>query len=335
MKNHLYWIDFAKTIGLLLMIIVHGNMVNDEFRCYIYSFHMPLFFIISGLLTRTPNGGVKLSQVSKKNFRALMIPYFCMNLFCLLFFSFVEYFKGELGFYVLKSHIWAILLGVGYNINSIRPVCTAMWFFYALFIVKLLYNVLPKNRLSKVIQVAICFVIVKILTSYNIDTYVPLDSAIMAYPFFIAGTEIKHFFSREIKNKLILFFVILLILLATYFISSSNGRCDIDTMRYGKFYSLFLCTGICTSFAILAVCSCLNMQLVGIKVFLKNICNGAPLIVGLNLLAINAFKTGLLHIVKQWSSIYGIALGIVIILAFYPIIIFTKKRFPILIGFRK
>lgn len=67
MKNHLYWIDFAKTIGLLLMILGHGNMVNDEFRCYIYSFHMPLFFIISGLLTRTPNGGVKLSQVSKKN----------------------------------------------------------------------------------------------------------------------------------------------------------------------------------------------------------------------------------------------------------------------------
>lgn len=57
MKNHYYWIDYAKTIGLLLMILGHGNMVNDEFCHYIYSFHMPLFFIISGLLTRTPNGG--------------------------------------------------------------------------------------------------------------------------------------------------------------------------------------------------------------------------------------------------------------------------------------
>jgi len=94
---------------------------------------------------------------------ALMVPYFCMNIFCLLFFLFVEYFQGELDFNVLKSHIWAILLGVGYNVNSIKPVCTAMWFFYALFIIKLLYNVFPKNRFSKVIQVAICFVIVKIL----------------------------------------------------------------------------------------------------------------------------------------------------------------------------
>lgn len=334
MKNHYYWIDYAKTIGLLLMILGHGNMVNDEFCHYIYSFHMPLFFIISGLLTRTPNGGGIITSI-QKNFMALMVPYFCMNIFCLLFFLFVEYFQGELDFNVLKSHIWAILLGVGYNVNSIKPVCTAMWFFYALFIIKLLYNVFPKNRFSKVIQVAICFVIVKILALYHIDTYVPLDSAIMAYPFFIVGAESKHFFSRKIKISLHSFFVILLILSATYFISSYNGRCDIDTMRYGKFYSLFLCTGICTSFAILAVCSCLNMQLVGIKVFFKNICNGAPLIVGLNLLAINAFKTGLLHIVKQWSSVYGIALGIVIILAFYPIIIFTKKRFPILIGFRK
>lgn len=55
--KHLYWIDFAKTFGLLLMILGHGNLVNNDLQCYIYSFHMPMFFIISGLLTRNIRGG--------------------------------------------------------------------------------------------------------------------------------------------------------------------------------------------------------------------------------------------------------------------------------------
>lgn len=52
MNKHLYWIDFAKVIGLYLMVLGHGNMVSDDLRCYIYSFHMPLFFVISGLFAK-------------------------------------------------------------------------------------------------------------------------------------------------------------------------------------------------------------------------------------------------------------------------------------------
>lgn len=182
MKNHLCWIDLAKSIGLLMMILGHGSLVNDDLRCHIYSFHMPMFFTISGLLISN-RGGEFISI--QKNFKTLTIPYFCMNLLCLLFFSIMEFAKGELCFTNLKPHIFAILLGVGYNIGAFKPVCTAMWFFYATFIVKVLYAFLPNNRVSKLIQVVICIAIVKILTIYHINTYGPLDSAIMAYPFLL------------------------------------------------------------------------------------------------------------------------------------------------------
>lgn len=129
--------------------------------------------------------------------------------------------------------------------------------------------------------------------------------------------------------------LIILIFLITYFVSSFNGRCDIDTMKCGKSYLLFLCTGIFTSFALLAICSSINMQNFRIKNILKNICNGAALIVGLNMLAINVFKPVMLHFVKQWNSIYGLVLGFIIILTFYPLIIFTKRYIPIIIGNRK
>lgn len=280
-------------------------------------------------------GGVDFSTSIKRLFNSLMIPYICMNLFCLLVFGIVEFCKGQFCYTLFKSHIWAIILGLGYNIGPFKPVCPTMWFFYVMFIIKILYIIFPNSRVSKIIQVIICFILVKMFTYYNIDTYIPLDSAIMSYPFFLVGTEYKQLLNREVKFNVHFAAIILFVLLANYFISSYNGRCDIDTMKHGKFYGLFLCTGVATSYSLLAVCSCINIQLVSLKDFLNNICNGAPLIVGLNLLVITVFKTSMLHFVKQWCCIYGIVLGIVIIMTFYPLIIFTKKYCPIILGYRK
>ena len=43
------WIDQAKGIGILLVVIGHMNIPQDLSKI-IFSFHMPLFFFISGYL---------------------------------------------------------------------------------------------------------------------------------------------------------------------------------------------------------------------------------------------------------------------------------------------
>lgn len=48
-NNRIYWLDYAKVIGAFLMIYGHGNLCGD-LRNYAYSFHMPMFFLISGML---------------------------------------------------------------------------------------------------------------------------------------------------------------------------------------------------------------------------------------------------------------------------------------------
>lgn len=42
------WIDVAKAICILLMIAGHTYPVGSKVRNIIFSFHMPLFFILSG-----------------------------------------------------------------------------------------------------------------------------------------------------------------------------------------------------------------------------------------------------------------------------------------------
>lgn len=163
MNKHLYWIDFAKVIGLYLMVLGHGNMVSDDLRCYIYSFHMPLFFAISGLFAKDYIRGI---SVIKGSFKTLMIPYICLNAVCLIFFSLLELYKGTFSIGLLKSQMFAIVLGVGYATESLTPVCTPMWFFYALFIIKIVYAVVPKTKISKTFQFVLCLVAVRLLTIY-------------------------------------------------------------------------------------------------------------------------------------------------------------------------
>ena len=69
------WVDIAKGIGISLVVIGHV-ITNEEFaglRKYIYWFHMPLFFMISGMLYRQKS----FVNYAKSRFRQLLIPYCC------------------------------------------------------------------------------------------------------------------------------------------------------------------------------------------------------------------------------------------------------------------
>lgn len=48
-NNRIAWVDIAKGIGIVLVLIGHISQ-NKNLHYFIYSFHMPLFFIISGYL---------------------------------------------------------------------------------------------------------------------------------------------------------------------------------------------------------------------------------------------------------------------------------------------
>ena len=45
--NRIEWVDEAKGIGIILVMLGHCYL-NWNFCFWFYSFHMPLFFILSG-----------------------------------------------------------------------------------------------------------------------------------------------------------------------------------------------------------------------------------------------------------------------------------------------
>ena len=77
-QNRLNWIDWAKAIAISFVVFGHTpQTVGSPLVCFITQFHIPLFFFISGYLTKKEYMN---KQTAKKYFHSLIIPYLCYNL---------------------------------------------------------------------------------------------------------------------------------------------------------------------------------------------------------------------------------------------------------------
>jgi len=71
-----HYIDIMKGIGILLVIIGHmQKIVNPVVLTIIYSFHIPLFYFVSGLLYNEKNDRMNFKQYTKKIACSLLYPY--------------------------------------------------------------------------------------------------------------------------------------------------------------------------------------------------------------------------------------------------------------------
>lgn len=64
-----YWIDYAKVLGMVL--IVWGHCAPTHFSSFVYAFDVPLFFWVSGYLTK--NTKTPWERFMPKLFRVLIL----------------------------------------------------------------------------------------------------------------------------------------------------------------------------------------------------------------------------------------------------------------------
>lgn len=235
--KHIPYIDTAKVIGLYLMILGHG-CVNESLTQFIYSFHMPLFFFISGMLHKDRT----ITDTIKKDYKGLIIPYILINIVCLIIYWSAKIYHNTITIEMIIYNIKAIALGVGYNIDGYKPVASTMWFVYVLFLIHIIVNACHKH-LFKIFLFFTAIIIVYIMDRHNIDIYIPLDSAFTAIPFFIGGIYLKLWLSKLVNYKKISFVLCLISLISVELINSINGRVDINNMWLGNSIALFYIGG--------------------------------------------------------------------------------------------
>lgn len=233
MKEHIHWVDVAKGLGMFLVILGH-TVKNNEILWWIYSFHMPLFFFLSGYLSEQ-NGrisNVKIFVIKKS--KSLLLPFVFFRLLLVFYWLLVERYFREL---------------------DIGPI----WFLLVLYFVDIIYAPILLKLKRKIFS--ILSLILSIILFYTLKS-VTTDS-LFFHQFIGWGLRILNggiwfslaFFCRKMyKRRKITkkwhVFVYLCCLTISLFAYKYNGNVSIYSNTINNIF-LYLLLGICGIGAVL------------------------------------------------------------------------------------
>lgn len=326
--NRIVGIDYLKTFGIYLMILGHSPFLPDKIETVIYSFHMPLFFFISGVLYKD----VEFDKILKGGIRSLLIPYLLINLMCLGMWSATECFHGNFLWSSFLSRIGAVSLGLGIERFGLIPVCAPTWFFLALFWSRLatcLFIRRIHGRFSKIIFIIILLLLLHLLNNFKIQLPFALSSALMALPIMLFAFEYKRtfFLEKSAKYQVTILFIALLLAVPSFIINNQKGRCDMDAVWFGESIMLYYIDAIASCVFLFILFNRLTRE----STMITNISIGTIAIVGFHLTI--AYCVCKLDIWQFFNSIIAsIVESLLVLIVCYPIILISKIYFPILIG---
>ena len=155
-KKRLDYIDIAKGIGIILMIIGHAPLKNKYITNFIFSFHMPLFFLISGYFFKPK----EKKQCIKDIFKRLIIPYI-ITCIAIIAYKILKLVLNK-DFMEIQStfKIWTIasLYGSGTREDfNIQPI-GAIWFLLALGFATYFMNCIYSKKYRYILVFIIAYI---------------------------------------------------------------------------------------------------------------------------------------------------------------------------------
>ena len=233
-KVRLDYLDIAKGLAILLVVIGHVPDAFDAplYRVAIYTFHMPLFFIVSGAVTQRHSHFEKYNwknfwEFVKKNFFALVVPYL---IWALIFQQFN-----------IKAFPY-ILYGTRWSLNEAAS-NTVLWFLPCLFssrlIVELLLWLSTKckihRKLFAAIAAIILFVLGFVLPVPEMQLPFGLSQAPVAVGFILLGYICKGVMDKFHQKGVLLHVIVLAVSAAAFYVG-------VFVIEGQELVSMFVCS---------------------------------------------------------------------------------------------
>ena len=336
------FIDIARAFAIIFIVlghtIVHSEHCMPIFKM-LYSFHVVLFFILSGYTFKINNKSFKDFLTDK--FKRIMVPYFVWAILFimpyLLFGNKVGQAVGTNSSFYLKDIIINTLYGNG-NLESLKQ-NSALWFLPALFCTEIIFyfiiNKEEKNNNSRrSIITLVTIILINYLTSKYLNIIFPwgINTVLNIGCFFYIGYCLnKYNIILNKKSNILRIIFYTIIGLISCFSNKYNVLCI--EYSYGSFL-LMLISGYCLSMTIIYLSLLINNNKIleyigkntlGILVFHK------PLIIifQTKLGSISKMLINSNLFVEMFIGIIVTALSIALSVFITEII---RKKFPILIG---
>lgn len=206
MVNRIEFIDIAKGVTILLVIVGHVSTLPSLMKGTIYSFHMPLFFMLSGYFLKI-NENVK--SLAKRMVSTVLLPYVIVAVLIFLVKN-VECLYNDSPFDYISL---LSICGVCWRFDGMIVSVGAIWFLVVLFWSKIFALVALKQRRRIIYLIGMATLSILISHYFHILFPFGLQQALPCSLFVLFGficKEKKYFF---IKIPARLIFIMLLSLL--------------------------------------------------------------------------------------------------------------------------
>lgn len=254
MREHDYFLDIARGIACVLVVVGHISSTPSLIHTWIYSFHMPLFFIISGIILNT-KGSFK--DFLLKRIKRLLVPYFLLNILVWLMENIIKITMSFIGLAVFnKKKAINDLLGVvlGWRLTDYYYI---LWFvislFFGLLLTYAILQIVHDNKvifLMGVVLILISPCVWKIVGGlpYSIDT-LPISAG-----FILIGNSANNYIKRTVTEKSGFKGILSLLINCIVAVSASRiwGDVDIYNCQIGQVF-IFIFTSILGSIAIILI----------------------------------------------------------------------------------
>lgn len=318
-------IDILRALGILIMLAGHVGF-GGKFDRYIHTFHMPIFFFISGYLY-VPKKDKSVWAIIGKRAKRLLIPYVTYAAINYVFWLFIE--RGP-----TDTFYDPLIRLVTYNTEKL-PICGALWFLTAMFFAEALYILI--DRIISIDWIRSVVVLVIAVSMSYVQGMLPfrlplaIDSAIVCMGLYELGRmyhEGRFKLEKLVPKTWMLIPVGGLLAAVNLILAFVNGYVNIKSAWYG-YVPLFWINAIIGSMAfyLFAVWGArVTLATNKFRKFLITIGRGSLVFLGLNQLVIMLLSMlyGRLGLPMN-MLISGIVILITAILCLYILSVMLKK----------
>lgn len=312
--KRLDYLDVVKGFGIILVVLGHIYAWNPSINrgivvTWIYSFHMPLFFIVSGILIKYKNNFNTKSFIISR-VKNILIPYIIFSL-CNALVKIILY-----GF-----NINAFILDIIYTFTLIG---VDMWFLQALFLAEVLFILFKnniKNRYIRILFISILFIFSLFITKENRFALQFVSRVFISLGFVTIG-----YYSYEMLNKVNIPLLGLVTLLGIQIILSKyNGFVDLNNLVFNS-RVLYILDSILGAITIILIFKKINLN----NKFIKYC--------GMNSLLIFVTHGNIIYLFRKFINenmhgyISGLVLFLLIMIIEVPIIEIINKYLPFMTG---
>lgn len=282
-KKRMTDVDIVKSIGIILMVMGHIEF-GTVLDFYIHSFHMPLFFLMSGYLYRDKK--IRFTEFTLQKIRTLLVPYICVGL--------VHYIIKIPYIIYTKDNLLSPILNLLFDNSDGLPIAGALWFLTAIFFS---YELMYVVRMISSLIAQVIIVVLIVVSGYFLSGIVTLPWS-LTQSFVCFGFMYLGWLVREKGQNIFKTIIIPIIaLIGGFIIATFNSPINVRTSHYGNLF-LFYCAAF---FIVIGLMGCVRC-IVGNR---DNKCIGSMQHIGINSLIYMCFNQLIVWLPNKVLSRYS------------------------------